>query len=60
MEENKNLAEMPQQEEAAETAKKETPKVALNASIDPEKFDWDAYESEASVCLLYTSPSPRD
>jgi hypothetical protein len=49
MEENKNLAEMPQQEEAAETAKKETPKVALNASIDPEKFDWDAYESEASV-----------
>lgn len=52
MEENKNLiVEEPQAEEVvAETPeKKETFKPALNASVAPEDFDWDAFESEASI-----------
>ncbi len=40
MEENKNAA--------VEAAAKETGKAPLNASVAPENFDWDAFESDAS------------
>lgn len=52
MEENKNLiVEEPQAEEVvAETpGKKEAVKSGINASVAPESFDWDAFESEASI-----------
>lgn len=52
MEENKNLiVDEPQAEEViAETPeKKEAVKSGFNASVDPESFDWDAFESEASI-----------
>ena len=42
MEENKTVAEVEETLPVAE----ETKKQPLNASIDPDKFDWDAFESE--------------
>ncbi len=44
MEENKVV--VPEENAAAEAAPvvEETRKVALNASVDPDKFDWDAFE----------------
>ncbi len=46
---------VPQEEPAVETPaveeplKKETKKTQLNASVAPEDFDWDAFESEADI-----------
>jgi len=45
MEENKTVAEETPAVEAVETpAVEETRKTALNASVDPDKFDWDEFE----------------
>ncbi len=47
MEENKNVAVEANTEETVQApAKKSAP---LNASVAPEQFDWDAFESEASI-----------
>ena len=47
MEENKKVAAEAQVEEP-KAAAKETGKAPLNASIAPEAFDWDAFESDAA------------
>ena len=53
MEEIKPAAEESPAVEAAEArveaAAEETQNVALNASVDPDKFDWDSFENDAEV-----------
>ncbi|MFA6859711.1 MAG: 30S ribosomal protein S1, partial [Bacteroidales bacterium] len=44
-EENKKVIAQEQVEETA-PAKEETKKAPLNASVDPDKFDWDSFENE--------------
>jgi len=46
VEETPKAAEAPVQETAP--AAEETRKPVLNASVDPDKFDWDAFEGEAA------------
>ena len=50
MEENKTVAaeETPKAEVAVDAAAEQTKKVALNASVAPEDFDWDAFEGDVA------------
>ncbi len=50
MEENKTVAaeETPKAEVAVDAAAEQTRKVALNASVAPEDFDWDAFEGDVA------------